>query len=305
MSVRRENLAIPVRRGELAATIVTAEDMDAAPELLFCIPGMTYTRSYYDLRFDGHSGYSFAEHFAALGHPVAMIDNLGTGASSRPPGEVDLADIAAASAEAADQLRERLGARRVIGIGHSMGGGVLVAQQANHASFDAIAALGFTTQKLAGIYEDHPDEDSLGPEERGLWAREHIPPKLWGAPWEALDPFFALDRAGFRDLFYAADVPADVIAADTLAATVAPRQAALDIITPNVGARFAAGVHGPVLLAYGDADLSPDPGGEAEAYTNADDVTLIVLDDSAHCHNLASTREVLWHGIAMWLGELG
>jgi hypothetical protein len=98
MSVRRERLAIPVRRGELAATIVTPEDMDPASELLFCIPGMTYTGSYYDLHFDGHSGYSFAEHFAALGHPVAMVDNLGTGASSRPGGEVDLADIAAASA---------------------------------------------------------------------------------------------------------------------------------------------------------------------------------------------------------------
>jgi len=300
-----EALTIEVELGQLAASIFTPDGgADPALPLLFCIPGMTYTSGYYDLRFDGHDGYSFAAAMTARGYVVATVDNLGTGASSRPGIEVDLAAIAAANAEAAATIRARVSATRVVGIGHSMGGGVLVAQQSGHGSFDAIAALGFSTQKLAGIYEDHANEAALTFEERTAWAREHIPPKIWGAEWTTLDPFFTLDRAGFRDLFYRPDVPDDIVAADTLTATCAPRQAALDIITPGIGARFAAGVRGPVFLAFGDTDLSPDPRAEVGAYAASDDITLMLLPDSAHCHNLASSRALLWDRLDAWVRGL-
>jgi len=34
-------------------------------------------------------------------------------------------------------------------------------------------------------------------------------------------------------------------------------------------------------------------------------VTLVVLPGSAHCHNFAGTREVLWDRLANWAGGFG
>jgi pimeloyl-ACP methyl ester carboxylesterase len=317
--VRRE-LTLEVPAGTLAATAVAAPDAvgPGLSALLFCVPGMTYRRSYYDLQIPGREGYSFAEAAAARGHVVVMIDNLGTGDSARPDdgGEVDLELLGASAARAGTDAAARvldgslipelaaLNPVVVVGIGHSMGGGVIVAAQGNHASFDAIAALGFTAQELAGIYEPAPNEDSLTFEERRDWARAHIPPKLWGRTWDELGPYFEIDRDPFRELFYAADVPEDVIAADTAAATVSPRQAALDIITPGLGAQFAARIVSPVFLAFGSVDLSPDPGGEVRAYEKSRDITLLKLADTAHCHNLASARGVLWKRLLGWMEAL-
>jgi pimeloyl-ACP methyl ester carboxylesterase len=317
--VRRE-LTLRAPAGTLAATAVAAPGavVPGRSALLFCVPGMTYRRSYYDLQIPGREGYSFAEAAAARGHVVVMIDNLGTGDSGRPDhgGEVDLKLLGSCAARAGTDAAGRLAdgslirelaalnPAAVIGIGHSMGGGVIVAAQGNDASFDAIAALGFTAQELAGIYEPAPNEDSLTFEERRDWARAHIPPKLWGRTWDELGPYFEIDRDGFRELFYAADVPDDVIAVDAGAATVSPRQAALDIITPGLGARFAARIASPVFLAFGSVDLSPDPAGEVRAYEESRDITLFQLPDSAHCHNLASTRAMLWERLLGWIGAL-
>ena len=95
-------------------------------------------------------------------------------------------------------------------------------------------------------------------------------------------------------------MPAAVIAADTAAATVSPRQAALDVITPQLGARFAREVRAPVLLAYGDTDLSPDPRLEVAAYASSSDITLVLLDATAHCHNVAGSRAILWDRLCRW-----
>jgi alpha-beta hydrolase superfamily lysophospholipase len=315
----REELQLAVSHGELAATVVMAPGRIQRPTtIVICLPGMTYRRSYFDLHFSGHDSYSFAEFLANRGHVVVGFDNLGTGDSSRPDSrvEVDLEMIATASAEASVQVRERLTegtlvagepkheVHRMVGVGHSMGGGVLVVQQARSASFDAVAPLGYTTQALAGIYEPGADDDELTFEQRAARAREHIPQKLWGRTWNELEPYFAISRDGFAELFYAADVPAAVIEADTRAETVVPRQAAIDMIVPHLGARYAAEVAVPVLLAYGDPDLSPDPRAEVQAYSSSDDLTLVLLGDSAHCHNLASSRAVLWERIAVWFEGL-
>jgi alpha-beta hydrolase superfamily lysophospholipase len=317
VEIVRQDVTLAGHDGTLAATVVVAPSRAQASlgALIVCVPGMTYRRTYYDLIIPGHPGYSLAELAAGHGHVVVAIDNLGTGDSSRPAasGEVDLARLGAAAADAAAEARARLLAGNlvdrlppaspatVIGIGHSMGGGVVVAAQATHSCFTAIAALGFTTQALAGIYEPAPNEADLTFSQRREWARDHIPLKLWGRTWDELEPYFEIDRSGFADLFYGAHVPAEVIAYDTAAATVAPRQASLDIITPGLGAGHASQIGSPVLLAFGSVDLSPDPRGEVQSYKRSPDITLLMLEDTAHCHNLASSRGNLWERLLGWI----
>ncbi len=317
VDVTRKDVTLAVRDGWLAATVVAAPSrmQTGRSALIVCVPGMTYRRAYYDMVIPGHPGYSLAELAAGRGHIVVTIDNLGTGDSSRPPGaaEVDLARLGAAAAGATAEAGARLDAGvlvdglppvspvAVIGIGHSMGGGVVVAAQANHSSFTGLAALGFTTQALAGIYEPARNEADLTFSQRREWARAHIPPKLWGRTWDELEPYFEIDRSGFTDLFYDSDVPTEVIAHDTAAATVAPRQASLDIITPGLGAGYASQIDSPILLAFGSVDLSPDPRSEVQSYQRSTDITLLMLEGTAHCHNLASSRTYLWERLLSWI----
>jgi alpha-beta hydrolase superfamily lysophospholipase len=299
---------------EMTARVVAPDEPEPGVPLLFCVPGMSYGKEYWDLPLDG---YSFARAAAAAGHVVVAVDNVGTGASGRPAeaDAVTLAAMAGANAALAEEVLARLAAGdlvpelgplelgRPIGIGHSLGGCLVLLQQAASATFAAIAIFGFSNQPLAGIYEDHEREAELTDAERFAWATEHLPPKLWGRPWEELEPYFELPRENFGELFYAPGTPAAVIAADTALATTVPRTAAIETTIPRVSAAAAAAIDVPVLLAYGATDLSPDPDAEPATYPAAPAVELLRLEGSAHCHNVSTDRELLWGRLLDWARE--
>lgn len=56
----------------------------------------------------------------------------------------------------------------------------------------------------------------------------------------------------------------------------------------------------PVLIAFGDHDVVEYPRREPAFYTGSDFVSLLVLPNSGHCHNFASTRHRLWDEIGRW-----
>jgi pimeloyl-ACP methyl ester carboxylesterase len=303
----------PAELGEvemIVRVVAPAAPAEGAP-IFFCVPGMSYGKEYFDLPIDS---YSFARAAAEAGCVVVAVDNVGTGESERPAdaGAVTLAAMAAANAAVAGRVCERLAAGDLvpglaplassptIGIGHSLGGCLVLLQQAAFASFAAIAILGFSNQPLEGIYEEHEREAELTDAERFAWATEHLPPKLWGRPWEELDPYFELPRENFRELFYAPGTAEEVVAADTATATSTPRTAAIETTIPRVSAAAAAAIDVPVLLAYGATDLSPDPLAEVATYPAAPDITLLRLDRSAHCHNLSPDRHLLTRRMLSW-----
>jgi pimeloyl-ACP methyl ester carboxylesterase len=301
-------------RVKMTARVLAPHEPTPGAPVLFCVPGMSYGKEYWDLPLEG---YSFARAAAAAGHVVVSVDNLGTGASCRPEESeaVTLAAMAAANAALADEVLERLAAGELlarlarlepgpaVGLGHSLGGCLVLFQQAGFRSFDAIAILGFSNQPLAGIYEEHEREADLTDAERFAWATEHLPPKLWGRPWEELEAYFELPRENFGDLFYAPGTPAEVVAVDTASATCVPRTAAIETTIPRVSAAAAAAIDVPVLLAYGATDLSPDPAAEPATYPAAPVVELLRLERSAHCHNVSADRELLWARLIAWAGE--
>jgi hypothetical protein len=57
----------------------------------------------------------------------------------------------------------------------------------------------------------------------------------------------------------------------------------------------------PVLTAHGETDVCPDPRAEPAAYRASSDITTYVLPRSAHMHNLAGTRELLWNRLESWI----
>jgi pimeloyl-ACP methyl ester carboxylesterase len=279
----------------LAASYFAAGGPAGDRPLLVCLPGGTYTRGYWDLQAPGHAGYSFARTAAGEGFPVVTLDSLGTGESTRPERDIDLADQAAATASAVSQIHEVLGiATPAVAVGHSMGGYVAMLQQAASNSYAGLAVLGTTNQAIAPLHlpAEVIEAATSAPGRAAL-----LDQMVEGIP----DPYVAGDRAALRSWFHLDDVPDDLIAADEAATlTVVPRRCAAASTIPGITAESAAAVEVPVLLAYGEVDVSPDAHAEPAFFTSSNDVTLYVLARSGHCHNLAGTRHRLWDRLLWW-----
>jgi hypothetical protein len=105
-----------------------------------------------------------------------------------------------------------------------------------------------------------------------------------------------------RHHFYWDDVPDDVIAADDLTNTHLPGVCGPLSIVPFIASDHAGRVTCPVFIGLGERDSTPSHHDEARAYASSSDITLFVLPGSAHCHNSAGTRHVLWDRLARWIG---
>lgn len=277
----------------LAATYYPART-SAANAVLVCLPGGTYSREYWDLEIPGHDGYSFAEFATGDGYAVVTIDPLGTGESSQPVRDFDFADIAAALARAVAALPDTIGVHApAVAVAHSLGGYLALTQQALFGSYSGMAILGCTNQYVAPLNLDAAFIARAGsPRGRAELAREIL---------SALpQPYFEGPREHLQSWFHLADVPAAVVAADSVTAkSVVPRVFGTAMI-PGVVAEHAARIDVPVLVGFGVVDVSPDPRAEAGLYRSCPDITTVVLADSAHCHNMASSRHRLWRRLLDW-----
>ncbi|MFO0691719.1 MAG: alpha/beta hydrolase [Myxococcota bacterium] len=276
------------------------EEIGGPAALLVCLPGGTYDHAYFDLDIPGDE-YSFARWMAERGYVVLALDSLGTGRSTRPVAhEVGFAEMACATAEAVAAIRERVPpGTPIVAVGHSMGGYHAVVQQAAVQTYDALVVLG-TTLGVVGIVplpDEIVDAARSGPEARaGLIdaMSERFP-----------EPYTSGDRSMLIEAFHAADVPEAVLAADgEQTTTVVPRRASAESLVPWFASEAAAAVDVPVFLGYGEIDVSLDPHAEPAYFSGSDDVTLFVLRGSAHCHNMASTRHVLWERLEQWIGSV-
>lgn len=280
-------------QASLAATYYPARTTPVtAGPLLVCLPGGTYSREYWDLNIAGHGGYSFADFATLNGHPVLTIDPLGTGESSKPTREFDFTDIAAALACAVSAFPDVIGNHGLpVAVAHSLGGYLVITQQALFSSYVGLAILGCTNQYVAPLNLDAAFiARAATAQGRAALSREilsALPEPYFDGPREHLQSWFHLD-----------DVPFDVAEADA-AISVVPRVFGTAMI-PGVVADHAARIDVPVLTGYGVVDVSPDPRAEAGLYRSSPDITTVILDGSAHCHNMASSRHRLWRRLLAW-----
>ena len=266
---------------------------DHVPEtltLVVCLHGGCCSRSYFHPPYLNPS-YSFAEFMTDRGYLVLALDNLGMGESSRPEPEskLTLSMIAEANHLATQQCVQALRSNQwgtlaestsmtVAGLGHSMGGMLITYQQAHYKSFDRLIVAGWS----------------------------NLPLELAGAKVEAMkvalppSGYIPTDRSQMRALFHLPDVAEAVITVDNQHSSLTPVTLATAALTPNVVVASAANIFCPVLLAYGEVDVSPAPEKEPEFFSNACDKTLLCVAGNAHLHNFANARSDIWEGIAEW-----
>lgn len=282
--------------GEPAVLAGTRVLVDGADTLFVGLPGGTYGRGYFDFALEG---YSFARFVASHGVAVVAFDNLGTGASTKPDQDVGFELQAAAAASAVDALRLELQVSRVVGVGHSMGGYIAMRQQARHESYDAVAILGTTNFEVAplGLARDMVDTAARGPAARAALV-EQIHAEMPGR-------YFDGDRTPMLSWFHLDDVGSGVLEVDARTIVNVCGLAAAEATVPGITRDDAGRIDVPVFLAYGDVDVTPNPYREPSVFVSSPDVTLVVLPNTGHCHNMAPSREVLWRRLLAWNDAVG
>jgi pimeloyl-ACP methyl ester carboxylesterase len=267
----------------IAATLHLPDGVATPKQLVFAVHGGGYTRGYWNPRF-ADASYSFARWFTTQGKAVLAIDMLGMGDSSKPEPESALSGTIIAAAHA-DALRQVLAQWHqpvsVTGIGHSMGGMMIIAQAAAHPVFDRVAVLGWANEPM--ILGD-TDVASL---QAGL-----IPSGYLSTPREPM-----------RRLFYADDVPMALIEADEAHASTTPVTMGREALTPGIVHAAAAQIAVPVLVVQSVIDTSPAPDKELAYFNGSPSVELDILQGAAHCQNFAGTRADHWVRLDDWINR--
>lgn len=267
------------------------------PVWMFLCPGGGEERHYFHLEVEGYAAdaYSFASFYASRGIGVVVIDLPGTGESRWGcDGSLLTLDLVAqANHQAVCQMRERLRQGTLVGqipaieqvvvagFGHSNGGGVSIVQQAIYKSFDLLGNLGAPCGTPSRP-RDLETMTNLFHIERG-YATINL-------------------NAVATPLLYMEDVPLAVRQTYESYITIAPLPIhLLSLLQPGTLAQYAQNVDVPILLVFGERDISSAPRQEPQFYTSTRDCTLYEQPRAAHHHNLASTRHELWMYIYNWL----
>jgi hypothetical protein len=161
-----------------------------------------------------------------------------------------------------------------------MGGHIVAYVQVTHGSFAAICALGasFTQTRLA-----------------------MLPGKRW--PFRGLpmnDLYLAMADLDMAATFHWPDEPEWVVAADMDTQNL-PRwrsatipACAMELIQPLVVARQAEAARVPVLLVYGEVDVTPEPLVDLTVFRSTRDLSMLLVPAMARMHNFAATRHQVW-----------
>ena len=304
--------------GRIAMTAFLPDLAALSGCVIFAAPGGGYSRGYYNMRFDGHSGYSQAEHHTGQGHVVLAYDHLGVGDSEIGDLSAHTVEtIAHANHAAVREVQSLIRQGELcdgfpalpnafhVGIGQSMGGCVSIVMQAQHRTFDAICVLGYSA--IHTMLPQRTLFDLEAAKQQYAYGRATSPNEL----------SVARSSAGVADFIYPfhwEDVPADILAADMEGGyplrRTAPPFGSLTI--PNcavamMGKGFVAddarAIEAPVFAAFGERDVSAEPRAEPQAFGASDDVTVLVVPRMAHMHNFAGTRRRLWDRLSAWVSD--
>jgi alpha-beta hydrolase superfamily lysophospholipase len=281
------------------------------PPIVICLPAGGYDKRYWHFEMSGRQDYSFARHMTAAGFVVIALDHVGVGDSTRPVdgNKIHLKTLALGSAHVAEWVRDAaskgtlihglgpLDNPRVIGVGHALGSPVALLAQAASRCYDAISILSYTVMGNAAASSTGPEVDRSA-----LSAAREIALRNFSA---SLDGYIRPPHQELRSLLYLDDVPEAVIEAADAASGEVPRWCAQeannweDLIRPA-----AHKIDVPLLIGLGEPDLFARHDVDVTSYPNCDDVTLVVLAGSAHCHAFSTTRNHLWDRLAGWIDGL-
>jgi pimeloyl-ACP methyl ester carboxylesterase len=274
----------------------------------FCVPGGGLNRRYFDLPVEADVSFSFAEQMARRGMITVAVDPLGVGGSSRPEAGFDIVpEVAVAALEpvlrhiSAELRAGTLAPSRLpalpkllcVGVGHSLGGMLIMMQQAQFHGFDAVVLLGFAPVGMPEVLSR--EARAMANDPRTL--REHVvrlARAFHGEPYPEVKP-----NGRGRDIYGGGADPRAMNALrtvqDRLLATVS-----MFALVPGSSAPEAAQIDVPLLLVVGDRDMCGPPHQLPASFPRSPDVTLLCLPDTGHSHFVFRSTSALFPRLALW-----
>lgn len=292
------------------------EEVPDEPVLLCCLPGGGMNHGYFDLRDAQDEGrFSLAEAMCDRGYLVAALDHVGTGDSSTGVDRFELTPrlLGKVAAKALDCLDTALragvqvpgldampGLRKVC-VAHSMGAMLSILMQSEHALFDGLVLLGFSTrglpEYLPPLIASELESTQVMPDDQTLvaWARQLFgtSDRARAADSQAQAALFGTehaDPAGLKSLQGALD-------------KMLPSGAMQAMLPGNV-ASFAARIKAPVLSVVGDQDMTGPSEEIPMAFAASASSRLLVLPRTGHCHFAFPSRQQLWEELDRWARTL-
>ncbi|MEU4243984.1 alpha/beta hydrolase [Actinoplanes sp. NPDC026619] len=266
------------------------------------VSGLTYTHRYWT--GPGPNNNQVAAALAA-GDAVYLFDRLGTGDSDRPPAaQVTTTSEAAATHQILHALRNgTLGHYpRVIGVGHSFGTVIWMAEAATYRDVDALV--------LTGLLHDI-NLDAMTRFTTDLYPAGQDPQFAASAPPDG----YLTTRPGSRaDYFLNPDTSPDVAAWDESTKTTATTGELT--FTPEDELRYSRAIQIPVLLVLGATDAlfcgAAQPCAtpadicqrERPAFPHSADLTAAILPATGHSINLHPTAPLAFALMNRWLADL-
>lgn len=262
--------------------------------VLLALHGGNYNHRYWDVPEINGREYSFARYMAARKYAVLAIDQLGTGASAKPDGDLlTLDNTASAIHQIIGQLRSGAGDigqsfERVVLVGHSLGSINALYEQGTYHDADAVVVTG------------------LGHEPHEL----PIPfPVIGEMLQHKYFPFPDELRAGL--FYYAPGADPEVMAYDRdNLSDLLPRgqlvTAVFNTFDPLLNR--VKEVTGPVLVQFGEHDAlfpASTAGVEASFYASASGVTVQTIPGVGHDVNTHFNNHASWQLMDEWIAAAG
>ena len=169
-------------------------------------------------------------------------------------------------------------------------------QQATQQSYDRLCVLGYNN----GVKE--VVDEAFGPRLDEVEAAATAQAKaFFKETWD--DVYGLVDRAEHFGWLYGPYTEDAVVAIDPQFTSRWPRRPYVQALMPGFTSQYASEIRVPLFLGFGELDVTNTPHAEPECYPHCNDLTLHILERSAHCHNMAGSRQEQWNRIARWLGS--
>lgn len=287
----RQTLTAKIEGIELEATLFEPSG-PSKNVVLFCLPGGGLTRDYFSLAAD----HSFVDRMTSLGFSVITMDHPGI-ATNALPTDFPYYTPRQSAAYLHQALELWIKDTPVIGIGHSMGGMMIMLMQGNHSPFKAIGLFGSSAGGLDwGLSED--EKKYINNEAGFARDLEALSLAKFGTPFT---------RAGGGP-----SGESIVFGGENAELTERLRDISCEMHSPSAMMSMMRGsfrteveaIDVPIFFAFGDHDIGIPPKDAPQDFINAPSTELIVLENTGHNHFAFSSIKIHCEKLDYWASNL-
>lgn len=259
---------------------------------LFCLPGGGLTQDYFNLAPD----FSFAQNMLALGYTIITMDNIGTGDNPLPEDFPFHTPRQAAHfiAQALDIWREdTLMNMPIIGIGHSMGGMMIMLMQGKYEPFIALGLFGSSAGGL--------DWGLSGDETKYINQEAAFERDIESLSLAKFKTAFTRSGGGpsGQSIVFGGQSPALTQRLRDISCQMNSAAALMSMMRGSFKAEAEA-IHVPIFFVFGDHDIGIPPEDTPKDFINTPKTDLIILKDTGHNHFAFSSIKTLCQKFHHW-----